>query len=52
MTMNLNELPDMSDALKQVQQFDEKKKTKKAKRWWDDDGDGKGWEKGEVERIL
>ena len=49
MTMNLNELPDMSDALKQVQQFDEKKKTKKAKRWWDDDGDGKGWEKGEVD---
>ena len=24
--MNLNELPDMSDALKKVQQFDEKKK--------------------------
>ena len=20
----------------------------KPKRWWDDDGDGKGWEKGEV----
>ena len=26
--MNLNELPDMSDALKKVQQFDEKKKEK------------------------
>ncbi|UNH61255.1 hypothetical protein SSZBM1_138 [Synechococcus phage S-SZBM1] len=25
-----------------------KDKETKAKRWWDDDGDGKGWEKGEV----
>ena len=25
------------------------KKGKKAKRWWDDDGDGKGYEKGEVD---
>ncbi len=26
-----------------------KKNGKKAKRWWDDDGDGKGYEKGEVD---
>ena len=25
-----------------------KEEEKKAKRWWDDDGDGKGWEEGEV----
>merc|ERR1712072_263167 len=25
------------------------KKGKKAKRWWDDDGDGKGYEDGEVD---
>lgn len=25
------------------------KENDKPKRWWDDDGDGKGWEKGEVE---
>jgi hypothetical protein len=24
------------------------KEEKKTKRWWDDDGDGKGWEEGEV----
>ena len=28
---------------------DEDEKEDKPKRWWDDDGDGKGWEKGEVE---
>jgi len=27
-----------------------KKGKKKVKRWWDDDGDGKGWEKGEVKK--
>jgi hypothetical protein len=27
---------------------DEKNKEDKPKRWWDDDGDGKGYEKGEV----
>ena len=26
-----------------------KKNGKKAKRWWDDDGDGKGYEEGEVD---
>ena len=26
-----------------------KKNGKKSKRWWDDDGDGKGYEKGEVD---
>ena len=26
-----------------------KAKDKKVKRWWDDDGDGKGYEKGEVD---
>lgn len=33
-------------------EIDEAKKScknKKAKRWWDDDGDGIGWEKGEVD---
>ena len=25
-----------------------KEEEKKVKRWWDDDGDGKGWEEGEV----
>ena len=33
--------------------LDEKKKSKeksKVKRWWDDDGDGIGWEKGEVKK--
>ena len=25
---------------------------KKAKRWWDDDGDGKGYEKGEVKEAV
>ena len=28
----------------------EAKKAKKVKRWWDDDGDGKGYEKGEVKK--
>lgn len=27
---------------------DDKNENGKSKRWWDDDGDGKGWEKGEV----
>ena len=27
------------------------KKGKKAKRWWDDDGDGIGYEKGEVKKV-
>ena len=52
---NLNALPGMEDALAQVQAYNEahakgkKKDEKKPKRWWDDDGDGKGWEKGEVD---
>tara|TARA_B000000557_G_C20772319_1_gene442422 strand:- start:361 stop:525 length:165 start_codon:yes stop_codon:yes gene_type:complete len=45
--MNLQELPDMTDALEKIYQ-EQKKKGKVAKRWWDDDGDGKGYEKGEV----
>jgi len=49
---NLKSLPGMEEALKQVQQIDEKRKAKKPegkpKRWWDDDGDGVGYEKGEV----
>lgn len=28
----------------------EKEGKDKPKRWWDDDGDGKGWEKGEVKK--
>ena len=46
--MTLQELPDMTDALERIYQ-EQKKKGKKAKRWWDDDGDGKGYEKGEVD---
>ena len=30
----------------------EAKKAKKVKRWWDDDGDGKGYEKGEVKKTT
>ena len=30
----------------------EAKKAKKVKRWWDDDGDGKGYEKGEVKKTA
>tara|TARA_B100001996_G_scaffold366650_1_gene337560 strand:- start:1285 stop:3201 length:1917 start_codon:yes stop_codon:yes gene_type:complete len=56
--MNLRELPDLSSAYKEVQDLDEKKVSeKKAKenrekrpRWWDDDGDRKGYEKGEVKK--
>ena len=34
-----------------TQMLAESKKTKgKVKRWWDDDGDGKGYEKGEVKK--
>ena len=32
------------------QMLAEAKKSKKVKRWWDDDGDGKGYEKGEVKK--
>ena len=34
------------------QMLAEAKKTKKVKRWWDDDGDGKGYEKGEVKKTT
>ena len=49
--MNYEALPGIADALEQVQMYEAKKKdTKgKVKRWWDDDGDGKGYEKGEVD---
>ena len=30
----------------------EAKKAKKVKRWWDDDGDGKGYEKHEVKKTT
>ena len=57
---NRSPLPDMSDALRQVQQFDEKrkeeilleKKTDKPKRWQDDDGDGKWYEKTDVDGKI
>ena len=48
---NRSPLPDMSDALKQVQQFTEKK-TDKPKRWQDDDGDGKWYEKTDVDGKI
>ena len=47
--MNLRELPDLSDAYKQVQALDEKKKPK---RWQDDDGDGKWYEKSDVDGKI
>ena len=34
------------------QMLAEAKKSKKVKRWWDDDGDGKGYEKGEVKKTT
>ena len=34
------------------QMLAEAKKSKKVKRWWDDDGDGKGYEKGEVKKTA
>lgn len=37
-------LADLKEAAKK------KDKEKKVKRWWDDDGDGIGWEKGEVRK--
>jgi len=50
--MNLRELPDLSDAYKQVQDLDEKKKSTKPKRWQDDDGDGKWYEKSDVDGKI
>ncbi len=47
MTMNLNELPDMTAAYQSVQ---EKKKDKE--RWQDDDGDGKWYEKSDVDGKI
>ena len=34
------------------QMLAEAKKAKKVKRWWDDDGDGKGYEKHEVKKTA
>ena len=62
--MNLNELPDMTDALKQVQVYEDEKygydkdgnsknpKDKNKKRWQDDDGDGKWYEKSDVDGKI
>ena len=47
--MNLNELPDMTEALKQVI---EGQKNKKEPRWQDDDGDGKWYEKSDVDGKI
>ena len=52
--MNLNELPDMSAALEEVKGYSkggkvEKKEDKKSDRWQDDDGDGKWYEKSDVD---
>ena len=49
--MNYEAIPGIADALDKVQMYEAKKKEEKGgkpKRWWDDDGDGKGYEKGEV----
>ena len=48
--MNLNELPDMTEALKQVIEGQKKKDSKK--RWQDDDGDGKWYEKSDVDGKI
>lgn len=53
MTMNYNyeAIPGMADALRQIQEKhgkDHKKSSAKPKRWWDDDGDGVGYEPHEV----
>ena len=65
--MNLQDLPDMTDALEKVQQWEDSKygydkdgnslnpkdkKKKKAKRWQDDDGDGKWYEKSDVDGKI
>ena len=50
-----NELPDMTDALKQVyegKKKDDKKDDKKKERWQDDDGDGKWYEKSDVDGKI
>ena len=44
-----NELPDMTAAYQQVQ---EKKKEDKKERWQDDDGDGKWYEKSDVDGKI
>ena len=49
--MNLNELPDMTDALKQVYEG-KKKEDSKPERWQDDDGDGKWYEKSDVDGKI
>jgi len=49
MTMNLNELPDMTDALNKVYEAKDKKKEP---RWQDDDGDGKWYEKSDVDGKI
>ena len=47
MTMNLNELPDMTDALNKV--YEAKGKKHKEPRWQDDDCDGKWYEKSDTD---
>ena len=49
MTMNLNELPDMTDALNKVYEAKDKKKEP---RWQDDDCDGKWYEKSDVDGKI
>ena len=50
MTMNLNELPDMTDALNKV--YEAKGKKHKEPRWQDDDCDGKWYEKSDVDGKI
>ncbi len=49
-----NELPDMTDALKKVYEGKKKedKKDEKSDRWQDDDGDGKWYEKSDVDGKI
>ena len=50
--MNLNELPDMTTAYQEVQEKKKAKDDKKPKGWQDDDGDGKWYEKSDVDGKI
>ena len=47
-----NELPDMTDALKKVYEGKKKDDKKDKDRWQDDDGDGKWYEKSDVDGKI
>ena len=51
---NRDPLPDMTAAYQEVQEKkkEEKKDDKKSERWQDDDGDGKWYEKSDVDGKI